>query len=71
MPELFLLSDVARLLDCKPHQIVYLLTSRQVAEPALRIGGRRVFTQEDMERLEVVLEQKQKGKSCMIVNSGQ
>jgi DNA-binding transcriptional MerR regulator len=65
MPELFLLGDVARLLDCKPHQVTYLLTSRQVAEPALRIGGRRVFTVKDMERLEAVLEQKQKEKSCI------
>jgi DNA-binding transcriptional MerR regulator len=55
---LFLLGDLARLLDCKPHQITYLLTSRQVSEPALRIGGRRVFTVEDVERVRAALQKK-------------
>ena len=48
---LLLLGEVARLLDCKPHQITYLLASRQVPEPALRIGGRRMFSAEDVERV--------------------
>jgi DNA-binding transcriptional MerR regulator len=54
-PTHFLLGDLARLLDCKPHQITYLLTSRQVPEPALRIGGRRMFTAEDVERVRAAL----------------
>jgi hypothetical protein len=47
----FLLGDVARILRCQPYQIVYLLTTRQVPEPALRIGNKRVFTIADMQRI--------------------
>ncbi len=47
--EYYLLGDVARILGCQPHQIVYLLTTRQVPEPALRLGNRRVFTLFDMQ----------------------
>ncbi len=49
--EFYLLSDVARILRCRPSKIVYLLTTRQVPEPALRIGNRRVFTIMDIYRL--------------------
>lgn len=49
--EFFLLSDVARILRCQPYQIVYLLTTRQVPEPRLRIGNKRVFTMNDISRL--------------------
>lgn len=48
--ELYLLSDAARLLGCKPHRITYLLTSQQVPEPK-RIGGRRMFGRNDLQRL--------------------
>jgi hypothetical protein len=53
-----LLGDVARLLRRRPHQIVYLLSSLQVAEPALRLGNRRVFTADDVERLRAKLNHK-------------
>jgi hypothetical protein len=49
--EFFLLSDVARILRRKPYQIVYLLITHQVPEPALRVGNRRVFTLADIHRL--------------------
>jgi DNA-binding transcriptional MerR regulator len=49
--ELYLLGDVARALHCPPHRIVYLLTSGQVSEPALRLGNRRIFTTEDIKRI--------------------
>lgn len=49
--DLYLLSDVSRNLNCPPHRIVYLLTSGQVPEPALRLGNRRIFTEEDICRL--------------------
>src|SRR5947209_6153268 len=52
---LLLLGDVARLLGCRPHQIVYLLTSGHVPEPPLRIGNRRMFTQHDVDRIAVKL----------------
>jgi DNA-binding transcriptional MerR regulator len=47
----FLLGDVARILRCQPYQIVYLLTTRQVPEPALRMGNRRVFTLADVQQI--------------------
>jgi DNA-binding transcriptional MerR regulator len=59
---LLLLGDVARLVRCKPYQVVYLLTSGQVPEPALRLGGRRVFTEEDVGRIRSALVIK-KGKN--------
>ncbi len=49
--DLHLLGDVARQLGCRPYRIVYLLTSGQVPEPRLRIGNRRLFTTEDINRI--------------------
>lgn len=49
--DFFLLGDVARILRCRPYQIVYLLTTRQVQEPAMRIGNKRIFTLADVQRL--------------------
>ncbi len=46
-----LLGDVVRLLRTKPHRIVYLLTSGAVPEPAMRLGNRRVFMTEDIDRI--------------------
>jgi DNA-binding transcriptional MerR regulator len=47
----FLLGDVARILRCQPYQIVYLLTTGKVPEPALRIGNKRIFTLADVHRI--------------------
>jgi DNA-binding transcriptional MerR regulator len=58
---MLLLGDVARLVDCRPYQIVYLLTTGQVPEPAVRMGNRRVFTEEDLERIRAAMNNK-KGK---------
>lgn len=49
--ELYTLKDVAALLDVAPHRIVYLITSRQVAEPALRVGNVRVWTRPEIETI--------------------
>jgi len=49
--EFHLLGDVAKQLHIPPHRITYLLTSGQVPEPAFRLGNRRVFLPEDIERL--------------------
>jgi len=46
--ELFTLKDVAALLDVAPHRITYLITSRQVEEPALRVGNVRVWTRTEI-----------------------
>ena len=49
--EYFLLGQVARILRCQPYQIAYLLMTRQVPEPRLRIGNKRIFTISDMQRI--------------------
>ena len=45
-----LLGDVARILGVVPYRIVYLLTSGKVPEP-VKLGGRRVFFEDDIERI--------------------
>lgn len=46
-----LLNDVARVLGLKAHQIAYALATGQVAEPALRVANKRIFGEEDVQRL--------------------
>jgi DNA-binding transcriptional MerR regulator len=46
--ELYSLSDVAHLLRVKPHRILYLLSSGAVPEPRLRVGGKRLWTHEEI-----------------------
>jgi len=45
--ELFLISDVARRLDVPPHRITYLFLTRKLPEPKLRLGNRRMFTNDE------------------------
>jgi hypothetical protein len=47
----YLLGEVARVLGRRPHQIVHLLATGKVAEPATRIANKRLFNREDVERL--------------------
>ena len=58
-----LLGDLARTLGCKPYRIVYLLSSGQVPEPALRLGNRRIFTGADIDNLAEKLGNNRKGKN--------
>ena len=51
MGKLYLLSDVARLMRKRPHQITYAITSGLLPEPQMRMGGRRVFLDEDIQRI--------------------
>ena len=44
------LKDIAAITHRQPYQIVYLLTTGKVAEPQ-RIGGKRVFTIDDLNRI--------------------
>ena len=55
-----LLGEVARLVQCRPHQLVYLITSGKVPEPALRLGNRRVFSREDVGRIRAALQTRTK-----------
>jgi hypothetical protein len=47
----FVLGEVAKLLVIKPHKITYALTSGHVPEPEMRLGNKRVFATEDVERI--------------------
>ena len=51
MKEHYLLGEVAKILDRKPHQIVHLLTTGKIPEPEQRIANKRLFSVEDVERL--------------------
>jgi DNA-binding transcriptional MerR regulator len=51
MTKMYLLSDVARLMRKRPHQITYAITSGLLPEPKVRMGGRRVFQEDDIERI--------------------
>lgn len=53
MDKLYLLNDVARLMKKRPHQITYAITSGLLPEPEMRIGGRRVFLDEDLQRIAI------------------
>ena len=45
--ELFLLGDLSRRLNVPPHRISYLFQKRAVPEAKLRLGNRRIFTNEE------------------------
>jgi hypothetical protein len=47
----YLLRDVARILKVKPYQVSYALSVGLVEEPKLRISNKRVFQEEDVQRL--------------------
>lgn len=53
--ELFSLGDVARLLAVKPHRILYALSVGTVAEPALRVAGKRLWNAAEVAALSEVL----------------
>ena len=49
----YLLRDVARLLKVKPYQIAYALSVGLVEEPKLRISNKRIFQEDDIQRLAI------------------
>lgn len=49
--DFFSLKDVARILQCQPYQVIYLISTAQVPEPRLRVGGKRIFTLADIHRI--------------------
>jgi DNA-binding transcriptional MerR regulator len=53
-----LLGEVARLVGQKAYRINYLLSTGAIPEPALRIGNRRVFTPDDVERVRRAFEER-------------
>ena len=49
--DLYLISEVADRLNVPPHRVAYLLITRKIDEPKLRMGNRRVFTDADAKRV--------------------
>jgi DNA-binding transcriptional MerR regulator len=48
--QLFLISDVSRMLGVPAHRIAYQYMTRKLEEPSLRLGNRRVFTLVDVHK---------------------
>jgi hypothetical protein len=48
---LLTLKNVASILNVKPYRINYVLATKLVPEPASRFGNKRIFTQQDLQRL--------------------
>lgn len=53
--ELYSLGDVARILAVKPHRILYALSVGAVAEPALRVAGKRLWNPSEVAALSEAL----------------
>lgn len=51
MKDCYTLGEVARILQRKPHQIVYPMVTGKIQEPASRLAGKRLFKPEDVSRL--------------------
>ena len=51
MKQHYLLGEVSKALGRKPYHVTHVLTTGKVPEPALRIGNKRLFAVEDVERL--------------------
>lgn len=49
--QLYLISDVSRMLGVPAHRIAYLFMTRKLPEPQLRLGNRRVFDRSDVQRV--------------------
>jgi DNA-binding transcriptional MerR regulator len=58
MEQMMSLKDIAALLNCKAYRIEYLLAHGLVAEPRLRVSGRRVFGPEDVANIRAHFENK-------------
>jgi DNA-binding transcriptional MerR regulator len=48
---LYSIREVAHILRVQQYQIAYLLTTGKVPEPQTRLGNRRAFSVDDIERL--------------------
>ncbi len=56
--------EVARRLGLKPYQLNYLLETDQVEEPSLRVAGKRVWTQDELDCVGQVLYQRDRQREC-------
>jgi hypothetical protein len=60
--QLYLISDVSRMLGVPAHRIAYQYMTRKLPEPALKLGNRRVFTLADVQRVAKALGRPASGK---------
>ena len=51
MQKYYSLKDVARLLKVRSHRVGYAVSSGAIPEPDLRLGNKRIFSTEDVQRL--------------------
>lgn len=51
MQQYYTLGDVVRILGLKPHVVTYAITSGHLPEPSVRVGNKRIFTTDDVERM--------------------
>jgi hypothetical protein len=49
--QLYLISDVSRMLGVPAHRIAYQYMTRKLPVPTLKLGNRRVFTLADVQRV--------------------
>ena len=58
--------EAAEALGLRPHQFEYLLRNKFLREAAIRVGGRRLFTQEEITNLRTILAAKNQrvGANC-------
>lgn len=49
--QFYLISEVADRLGVQAHRIAYLLMTRKLEEPKLRMGNRRIFDDSDAQRV--------------------
>jgi len=56
--EHYLLGEGAKEIGRKPYQVVYMLANGLVEEPKLRIGGKRIFSRQEIEGIRKVTDAK-------------
>lgn len=54
---LYSTAEMAGRLSVKFYRIEYLLATRQICEPALRIAGRRVWTEQEIQEVAEVIKE--------------
>jgi DNA-binding transcriptional MerR regulator len=50
--------EVSQIVGAQPYQIAYLLVNNRVPEPKVRLGGRRAFAADDIQRIAEKLNKK-------------
>lgn len=51
----YILHEVAKAVGRKPYQIAYMISNGELDEPKLRIGNRRIFTQDEVVRIKEIV----------------